>query len=188
MRNARAPKVRIIGGKWKGRKLPVHAGVRPTPDRAKVTLFNWLGPTLTGARVLDLFAGTGALGFEALSRGAAHATLVERDRAIAESLAAARTSLDATEATIENASALPWLVRQPPEAQWDVVFLDPPFQGDMAAAAARTVAPRLTPQGVVYVEVAGQTRLAALAQKAALVVRRESTIGAVCFGLLERGP
>ena len=188
MRHARSPRVRIIGGKWKGRKLRVHAGVRPTPDRAKVTLFNWLGPALAGARVLDLFAGTGALGFEALSRGAACATFVERHRGVARALAAARAALGATAAAIECGSALPWLARQPPDARWDVVFLDPPFQRDLATAAACAVAPRLAAGGVVYLEVGGQNGLPELARRAGLVVRRESAIGAVRVGLLEAEP
>lgn len=184
MRRARSPQVRIIGGKWKGRKLRVAAGVRPTPDRAKVTLFNWLAPALPGARVLDLFAGTGALGFEALSRGAASATLVERDRNRARLLAAERAALDADDASVECASALPWLARQPPDAQWDVVFLDPPFDADLHAQAVVAVAPRLVAGGVVYVEAAADARLADLARGTGLEVRRESRVGEVRYGLL----
>ena len=184
MRRARSPQVRIIGGKWKGRKLRVAAGVRPTPDRAKVTLFNWLAPALPGARVLDLFAGTGALGFEALSRGAASATLVERDRNRARLLAAGRAALDADDASVECASALPWLARQPPDAHWDVVFLDPPFDADLHAQAVAAVAPRLAAGGVAYVEAAADARLADLARGTGLEVRRESRAGGVCYGLL----
>lgn len=184
MRRARSPQVRIIGGKWKGRKLRVAAGVRPTPDRAKVTLFNWLAPVLTGARVLDLFAGTGALGLEALSRGAASATLVERDRSRARLLAAQRTALDAHDASVECASALPWLARQPAESRWDVVFLDPPFDADLHAPAVRAVALRLAAGGVVYIEAGADERLADLAQGTGLVAQRESRVGAVCYGLL----
>ena len=184
MRRARSPQVRIIGGKWKGRKLRVAAGVRPTPDRAKVTLFNWLATTLPGARVLDLFAGTGALGFEALSRGAASAILVERDRNRARLLAAGRAALDADDASVECASALPWLARQPPDAHWDVVFLDPPFDADLHAQAVAEVAPRLAAGGVVYVEAAAGARLAELALGTGLEVRRESRAGEVRYGLL----
>ena len=184
MRRARSSQVRIIGGKWKGRKLPVAAGVRPTPDRAKVTLFNWLAPTLAGSRVLDLFAGTGALGFEALSRGAAAATLVERDPLAARLLAAQRVTLDADAAAIVCASALPWLARQPAQLRWDVVFLDPPFDAAAHALAVRAVAPRLAAGGVAYVEAGANVQLADLARQAGLVVRRESKAGGVCYGLL----
>ena len=184
MRRARSPQVRIIGGKWKGRKLPVAAGVRPTPDRAKVTLFNWLGPVLAGSQVLDLFAGTGALGFEALSRGAASATLVERDRDRARLLAAQRAALAACDASVECANALPWLARRPAQMRWDVVFLDPPFDADLHTSAVCAVAPRLAAGGVVYAEAGANAPLADLARAAGLVVRRESKAGGVCYGLL----
>lgn len=120
--------VRIIGGKWKGRKLEViqRPGLRPTMDRVRETLFNWLGPDVENARVLDLFAGTGALAFEALSRGAASATLVEHDRRTANLLRAQAQRLDAA-CEIHNVSALPWLRRQP-TWNWNIVFVDPPFE------------------------------------------------------------
>lgn len=119
--------VRIIGGKWKGRKLQViqRPDLRPTMDRVRETLFHWLDTDVEGARVLDLFAGTGALAFEALSRGAARATLVERDRRTASLLRAQASRLDAA-CDVHNVSALPWLRRQT-EWNWDIVFVDPPF-------------------------------------------------------------
>lgn len=184
MRRARSPQVRIIGGKWKGRKLRVAAGVRATPDRAKVTLFNWLAPALDGAHVLDLFAGTGALGLEALSRGAACATLVERDRRVARLLAQQCSSLGAANALVVCGSALPWLAHQPPDARWDVVFLDAPFDAKLHAQALRAVASRLADDGTVYVEVGMQHELADLARETGLAVRREARLGGVCFGLL----
>ena len=184
MRRTRSPQVRIIGGKWKARKLLVATGVRPTPDRAKVTLFNWLTPKLPGARVLDLFAGTGALGLEALSRGAAAATLVERDRGVARLLAEQCASLAAADATVVCGSALPWLSRQPPDVQWDVVFLDAPFDADLHVQAVRAVAPRLADGGALYVEVDAQHQLADLVGETGLAVRREARLGGVCFGLL----
>ena len=184
MRRARSPQVRIIGGKWKGRKLRVAAGVRPTPDRAKVTLFNWLAPTLSGSRVLDLFAGTGALGLECLSRGAAAATLVERERGAARLLAEQCAALAADDAVVVCGSALPWLARQPPDARWDVVFLDAPFAAELHTEAARAAAPRLAVGGVLYVEVGAQHGLADLARENGLAVWREARLGGVCFGLL----
>ena len=107
----RAHAVRIIGGKWKGRKIAVEdaAGLRPTMDRVRETVFNWLAADVQDARVLDLFAGTGALAFEALSRGARSATLVERNRRVARALEVQARALDAAACTVVCASALPWL-------------------------------------------------------------------------------
>jgi 16S rRNA (guanine966-N2)-methyltransferase len=124
--------VRIIGGRWRGRRLPVvdADGLRPSGDRVRETLFNWLQPVLPGARVLDLFAGTGALGLEALSRGAAKAVLVERATAVATTLRAAVQGLGAEDlADVVQADALAWLgaVPSPATPRFDVVFLDPPF-------------------------------------------------------------
>jgi 16S rRNA (guanine966-N2)-methyltransferase len=119
--------VRIIGGHWRSRRLrfPASAGLRPTPDRVRETLFNWLAPALPGARCLDLFAGSGALGFEALSRGAASAVLVERDPNALAALRQNAEALAATGARIVPGEALAYL--RGPVEQFDVVFLDPPF-------------------------------------------------------------
>ena len=174
--------VRIIGGKWKGRKLPIAAGVRPTPDRVRETVFNWLARELPGTRVLDLFAGTGALGFEALSRGAEHAVLVERNRATARRLAAQRDALGAA-AAVEQADALDWLARA--TERWQVAFLDPPFEGGLLHAALAAVSARLTPTGFVYVE--ADEDLGALDVAAAgFAVHRAGRAGAVHYGLLRR--
>ncbi len=118
--------VRIIGGRWRNTRLPVPTlpGLRPSSDRVRETLFNWLMPKLGGARVLDLFAGSGALGLEAVSRGAAHATLVERDAQLGRNLTAAVQAAD--QVTVVQADALRWL--QGAQAQQaDLVFIDPPF-------------------------------------------------------------
>lgn len=123
--------VRIIGGMWKRRKLgfPDRPTLRPTPDRTRETLFNWLAPSVVDARCLDLYAGSGALGFEALSRGAAHVTFVERDPAAVAALRTNQRRLNAVAASVIARSAvLPWLDRQ--RQQWDLVFLDPPYQSD----------------------------------------------------------
>ena len=110
--------VRIIGGRWKRSKLPVadRPGLRPTPDRVRVTLFNWLGQTLAGWRCVDAFAGSGALGFEAASRGATEVVLLERDPVLVASLTATRQRLDAEAVRIERADALQWLARAPAAA------------------------------------------------------------------------
>ena len=184
MRSSRSSHVRIIGGIWKGRKLPVAPGVRPTPDRAKVTLFNWLAGELPGARVLDLFAGSGALGFEALSRGADHLTLVERNRAAADLLLTQSALLGATRAVVERADARQWLLRQPPDARWNLAFLDPPFDSDLLAPALVSVAARLADGGRVFVECSATEAIDPLAAAAGLVVCRESVAGAARYGLL----
>ena len=143
--------MRIIGGRWRGTKLavPDRPGLRPSSDRVRETLFNWLLPVVSGARVLDLFAGTGALGLEALSRGAAHATLVERDPGLAASLREAANRLGA-EATVVAQEALGWLAGQ--RGRFDVVFLDPPFADGLWEGALAALGPRLAVDAWVYVE------------------------------------
>jgi 16S rRNA (guanine966-N2)-methyltransferase len=124
--------VRIIGGEWRGRRLriPPVADLRPTPDRLRETLFNWLQGAIPGARALDLFAGSGALGMEALSRGAARATLVERDpiaaRSIAASLATLAVASDRAEVLTRDVFA--FLNAPPVGGAYDLVFLDPPYR------------------------------------------------------------
>ena len=128
--------VRIIGGQWKRSKLAVldQPGLRPTPSRVRETLFNWLGQDLTGWRVLDAFAGSGALGFEAASRGAAEVLLLERDTALVRQLAAARAQLKADAVQVLAADAMAWLARCA-AARFELVLLDPPFDADIFDAA-----------------------------------------------------
>lgn len=149
-----AGKIRIIGGQWRGRRLPVadRGELRPTPDRVRETLFNWLSGAVGGARCLDLFAGTGALGFEALSRGAAAAVMVERDRQLARQLETTRMLLAAAGAEIVHAEGLAWLAQR--REPFDIVFLDPPFYGDYVkkACAALVNSGHLTPSAYVYTE------------------------------------
>ena len=145
--------VRIIGGQWKRTKLPVadRPGLRPTPDRVRETLFNWLGQTLDGWRCLDAFAGSGALGFEAASRGAAEVVLLERDPALVASLSATRARLAADAVRVERADALPWMARAAPGA-FDVVFLDPPFDSALLRPALVAAARIVAPAGLIYAE------------------------------------
>ena len=143
-------RVRIIGGHWRGRKLAVASvpALRPTPDRVRETLFNWLGPYIPGAACLDLFAGTGALGFEALSRGAAAATLLDADPVVVDTLAQHRETLAAEAATIIRADARYWLATNPPKP-YDVVFVDPPFgQGLVIEITERLLAGWLAVSGM----------------------------------------
>lgn len=178
-------RTRIVGGKWRGQKLSVAAGVRPTPNRARETLFNWLAGELPGTRVLDAFAGTGALGFEALSRGAAHATFVERHPATAQALEKQRLRLGAA-ATVVCADALRWL-RQTADASWELAFLDPPFATTLLAEALPLVLPRLTPGGIAYLE-APRAQFQAAVASVGLEPLREARAGAVWFGLVRRAP
>ncbi|MBX3636025.1 MAG: 16S rRNA (guanine(966)-N(2))-methyltransferase RsmD [Rubrivivax sp.] len=145
--------VRLIGGLWKRSKLPVpdRPGLRPTPDRVRETLFNWLGQDLAGWRVLDAFAGSGALGFEAASRGAAEVRLLERDAALVAVLKAQQQRLGATQLQVERADAMAWLAACAP-ARFELVLLDPPFDTTLAAPAAALAARLVVPGGFVYVE------------------------------------
>ncbi|WP_411850660.1 16S rRNA (guanine(966)-N(2))-methyltransferase RsmD [Stenotrophomonas sp. LGBM10] len=146
--------VRIIGGKWRGTKLPVplSPGLRPSSDRVRETLFNWLTPRLGGARVLDLFAGSGALGLEAVSRGAAHATLVEKDGGLSRQLRESVTRLGAQGLVeVVQADALQWL-RQPAGALADIAFVDPPFAAGLWDAVIAGLPAHLAADAWLYVE------------------------------------
>lgn len=149
----RAGQVRIIGGRWRGTRLSVGAGegLRPTPDRVRETLFNWLGPLVAGARCLDLFAGSGALGFETVSRGATGAVLVERDSLAVEHLRQGRERLGA-ELEVVHADAMEWLPTAP--GAFDIIFLDPPYGGDLLDKSVKLIHEYglLAPQGRIYLE------------------------------------
>ena len=147
--------VRIIGGSLRGRKIPVsdRPGLRPTPDRVRETLFNWLGQDLTGWRVLDAFAGCGALGFEAASRGAASVLMIERDIVLSYNLKATQERLQAASVRVQGADALSWMSRCP-AASYDLVLLDPPFDAGLSAAAVAVAKPLLVPGGWLYLEAA----------------------------------
>jgi 16S rRNA (guanine966-N2)-methyltransferase len=161
--------LRVIGGKYRRRmiRVPARPGLRPTPDRVRETLFNWLGQNLDGLACLDLFAGSGALGFEAASRGATRVVLVEKDRAAVAELERSRASLDATQVTIVCADAAAWLARDHerpgarPSRRYDVVFLDPPFRQNAVPAILGNLPPRLEPGARVYVESEAPVEVAA---------------------------
>jgi 16S rRNA (guanine966-N2)-methyltransferase len=156
-RAPRTNQLRIIGGRWRGRRIvfaPV-PGVRPTPDRVRETLFNWLGQDLAGANTLDLFAGSGALTFEALSRGAVLGVAVDHHAAIVRNLAATGAALGATalnNAALEThcSDARSFLAQE--KRSFDVIFLDPPFGTADWDTLLPAVADRLAPSGMVYVE------------------------------------
>ena len=150
-----AGSVRIVGGRWRGTRLavPELAGLRPTSDRVRETLFNWLQPALPGAVVLDLFAGSGALGLEAVSRGAARAVLVERDPVQAASLRATVQKLQAeAQVQVVQDDALRWLAGQAPDVRFDIAFLDPPFDDGLWQAALQALLPRMAGSAWIYVE------------------------------------
>jgi 16S rRNA (guanine966-N2)-methyltransferase len=148
--------LRIIGGAWRGRKLrfPEGPDIRPTPDRVRETLFNWLGGRIAGAHCLDLFAGSGALGLEALSRGAAHVTFVEHDPRAARELGARLLEWGAGNARVECQDALAFL--RGAAAPFDIAFLDPPFASGLIGSAAELLADRgwLRERARLYVECA----------------------------------
>ena len=150
--------VRLIGGRWRRSKLPVaqRPGLRPTPDRVRETLFNWLGQDLTGWRVLDAFAGSGALGFEAASRGATEVVLVERDASLCRSLEASRQRLGAATIRVACDDALAWMARTRTEGpgSFDLVLLDPPFDAGLGSPAVAAALPLLAPGGWLYLEAA----------------------------------
>jgi 16S rRNA (guanine966-N2)-methyltransferase len=187
-RGAQARQLRIIGGAWRGRRFrfPAAAEIRPTPDRVRETLFNWLGSRVSGARCLDLFAGSGALGLEALSRGAAGVTFVERDSGAAGELASRLTEWGASGARVERGDALQFLLSTAPAQPFDIVFLDPPFAaGLLQSAAERLERGRwLAAAAHVYVECAARDGLPPLPTPWTLV--REKQAGEVGYHLLAR--
>lgn len=152
-----AHKVRIIGGRWKRWQIPVadRPGLRPTPDRVRETLFNWLADELSGTRCLDLYAGTGALGLEALSRGASSVHFVEQDRQTAAELRNQLNKLQCADAHVETADVLHWL-RTPPRQTFHAVFMDPPYHSDCLgeACALLVQAGWLAPAAWIYLEFA----------------------------------
>lgn len=150
---ARPQVLRIIGGRWKRSRLPVadRPQLRPTPDRVRETLFNWLGQDLAGWRCLDAFAGTGALGFEAASRGAAQVLLLERDPVLANALRATALRLQAEQVRVEVVDALAWMARAAP-ASFDLVLLDPPYAAGVGAQALAAALPLVAAGGRLYLE------------------------------------
>ena len=176
-----ANRVRIIGGRLRGRvvRFPPAPGLRPTPDRVRETLFNWLGQTLEDRITLELFAGTGVLSLEALSRGAARAVAVDRNPALVRALAATAQAFGVAGLDAQTADARAWLARDP--ARYDVIVLDPPFDLDPWPWLLEASAAHLAPDGVIYAE-AGT----ALAVPPPLTLVRHDRAGHVHYHLLAR--
>ncbi|MDH2919579.1 MAG: 16S rRNA (guanine(966)-N(2))-methyltransferase RsmD [Sideroxydans sp.] len=145
-------KVKINGGELRSRVItfPDAEGLRPTPDRVRQTLFNWLGQTLHGRSCLDLFAGSGALGFEAASRGAARVTMIESNAAVCRSLKANIEKLALRNVSAYCQDGLEFAPRD--KQQYDIIFIDPPFQSNFLARLFEILPARLTADGVLYVE------------------------------------
>jgi len=189
---ATAPhQVRIIGGRW--RRTPIAVldvqGLRPTPDRVRETVFNWLAhlrPGFESLRGLDLFAGTGAMGFELASRGAQRVVLVERDRGLADRLEALRQRLDAAGVEIVRGDAMLRAAAMP-EGGFDLVFVDPPYDSGLLAPALRQAARLLVAGGLVYAENATPIPEDLLRQ-AGLTYLRAARAGRVHYYLLQRDP
>ena len=148
-----AGEVRIIGGQWRRTKLPVgnKSGLRPTPDRVRETLFNWLGQSLLGWKCADIFAGTGALGIEAASREATLVQLCEQDAMLVGQLQSHIDRLKASAVHVQRTDGVSWLARQAPQS-WDVVFIDPPFESQLFQPALKAAALSVKYDGWIYLE------------------------------------
>ena len=185
-RAARSRVLRIIGGTWRGRRLrfPPQEEIRPTPDRVRETLFNWLGSRVPGARCLDLFAGSGALGLEALSRGAVQVTFVERDAVAVRELRARLVEWRAVGGQVEHNEALRFLGG--PAQPFDIVFLDPPFASGLLTQVARLLEDKhwVGANALIYVETDATGGLPPLPDTWELTKTKQA--GAVGYHLLAR--
>lgn len=187
-RSSSAGRFRIIGGEWRGRRLALPQGVdvRPTPDRVRETLFNWLAPVIAGARCLDLYAGSGALGLEALSRGAAHVVFVDRAPVVTRQIAAYLDALHCERGATFCMDAMRYLERPP--APFDIVFLDPPYRGGLLDPALSKLfaAGWVAPAASVYLEHESGSAPPALPHGWRLF--RSATAGQVRYHLLRPDP
>ncbi|RRJ82682.1 16S rRNA (guanine(966)-N(2))-methyltransferase RsmD [Aestuariirhabdus litorea] len=185
----RPSQVRLIAGLWRGRKLPVadREGLRPTPDRVRETLFNWLAPWVPGSRCLDCFSGTGALALEALSRGAAQACLLEFDQGVAQQLRCNLATLNDQRGRVIQGDALLQLAQPAPE-RFDLVFLDPPFRRQMLARCCELLEANgwLAEEARIYVECEKELSLESLPSNWTLY--REKSAGQVSYRLFQRQP
>ena len=177
-----ANRLRIIGGRWRGSRIvfPPLAAIRPSPDRVRETLFNWLQQPIVGARCLDLFAGSGALGLEALSRGAAHVTFVDREPQIGRHLSQTLQRLGSGDATVVVEDALRFLSRPP--QPFDIVFLDPPFDLGLLEQVGGRLQGWLAPGAYIDVECPAERSLATLPVQ--WRVQRTKRAGQVGYHLL----
>ncbi|PDO87309.1 16S rRNA (guanine(966)-N(2))-methyltransferase [Kosakonia sacchari] len=178
--------IRIIGGQWRGRKLPVpdSPGLRPTTDRVRETLFNWLAPSMVDAHCLDCFAGSGALGIEALSRYAASATLLEMERSVAQQLQQNLATLKAANAKVVNTNTLAFLAN--PGTPHNIAFIDPPFRKGMLEETVRLLENNgwLADDALIYIESEVENGLPPV--PAHWQLHREKVAGQVAYRLYHR--
>jgi 16S rRNA (guanine966-N2)-methyltransferase len=181
LQKTKTNQVRLNAGVWRSRiiKFPDAEGLRPTPDRVRQTLFNWLGQELTGKTCLDLFAGTGALGFEALSRNAKQVTMVEFAKSAFVALKQNQTALKAEHATILQMDAMQFLATNP--QQFDVIFCDPPYNKGWLDKLLPVLPAHLAPDGVVYAEAEFEIK-----ENAQWQVFKHGKAGAVHYHLLRK--
>lgn len=183
---AKANQLRIIGGQWRSRRIPIAdvAGLRPTPDRVRETLFNWLQTFVGGARCLDLFAGSGALGFEALSREAAEVVFVEQDQRAFQQLEANAKTLGASQACLVHADAFAYLQRE--TAAFDLIFLDPPFRKELTAQALDRLSARQLIKDDAFIYLEHEAEYALDFSHWNLTVHRQTKAGQVLSFLLKK--
>ena len=184
--HAGSGQIRIIGGQWRGRKLPVpeSPGLRPTTDRVRETLFNWLAPSIVDASCLDCFAGSGALGLEALSRYAANATLLEMERGVAQQLQKNLATLKASNAKVVNTNTLAFLAQA--GAPHDIVFVDPPFRKGLLEETLKLLENNgwLSDEALIYIESEVENGLPPVPMN--WHVYREKGAGQVAYRLYQR--
>ena len=184
--HAGSGQIRIIGGQWRGRKLPVpeSPGLRPTTDRVRETLFNWLAPSIVDASCLDCFAGSGALGLEALSRYAANATLLEMERGVAQQLQKNLATLKASNAKVVNTNTLAFLAQA--GAPHDIVFVDPPFSKGLLEETLKLLENNgwLSDEALIYIESEVENGLPPVPMN--WHVYREKVAGQVAYRLYQR--
>jgi 16S rRNA (guanine966-N2)-methyltransferase len=181
----KASKLRIIAGEWRSRQLPIPdiEGLRPTPDRVRETLFNWINHQIPGAVCGDLFCGSGALGLEALSRGAKHLTFVDNSRIVAQQMTSNLTTLGATNANVVAQNAAVFLDTATPHAM-DIIFLDPPFRkGWLAQIIPLLEKGWLAQRALVYIEMEKEAELPTLPTHWSLI--KEKTAGQLVYRLFE---
>ncbi|BFO31696.1 16S rRNA (guanine(966)-N(2))-methyltransferase [Klebsiella pasteurii] len=184
--HAGSGQIRIIGGQWRGRKLPVpeSPGLRPTTDRVRETLFNWLAPSIVDANCLDCFAGSGALGLEALSRYAANATLLEMERGVAQQLQKNLATLKASNAKVVNTNTLAFLAQA--GAPHNIVFVDPPFRKGLLEETLKLLENNgwLSDEALIYIESEVENGLPPVPEN--WHVYREKVAGQVAYRLYQR--
>jgi len=187
MKKKRTGTVRIIGGQWRATRLPVPdlPGLRPSGDRSRETLFNWLQTHIHGARCVDLFAGSGVLGLEAASRGAAEVILVEKSRQAVQDIRTSLKRLNATHVEVIETDAITWLPHCDPQTM-DVVFIDPPFGTGLEVRSLEllTAGDCVSPGGMVYVETAREA--SAIEPPPGCEIVKGKTLGEVRMQLLKK--